>query len=87
MDDFLSSAQCPQDAKLIVLILRSMGVTQFEPAVVLQLLEFTHRASPPSPCPPLARCACVFLCSVSQAGLQTGLQTGHRRIGGAVATL
>lgn len=43
MDELLSSPDVPQDAKLIVLILKSMGVTQYDPAVVVQLLEFTHR--------------------------------------------
>jgi hypothetical protein len=43
VDELLSSPDVPQDAKLIVLILKSMGVTQYDPAVVVQLLEFTHR--------------------------------------------
>ena len=43
MDELLASPDVPQDAKLIVLILKSMGVTQYDPAVVVQLLEFTHR--------------------------------------------
>lgn len=40
-EDLLLS-DSPQDAKLIALILKSMGVVDFEPAVVVQLLEFTH---------------------------------------------
>ena len=44
MDALLASSDVPQDAKLIVLILKSMGVTHYEPAVVVQLLEFTHRS-------------------------------------------
>lgn len=43
VDELLASPDVPQDAKLIVLILKSMGVTQYDPAVVVQLLEFTHR--------------------------------------------
>jgi hypothetical protein len=42
MDSLLASNDVPQNAKLIILILKSMGVTQYEPAVVVQLLEFTH---------------------------------------------
>lgn len=45
VDELLSSPDVPQDAKLIVLILKSMGVTQYDAAVVVQLLEFTHRTS------------------------------------------
>lgn len=33
----------PRDARLIALILSSMGVSDIEPAVLLQLLEFAHR--------------------------------------------
>ncbi|CDW98782.1 hypothetical protein [Sporisorium scitamineum] len=33
----------PRDARLIALILASMGVSDVEPAVLLQLLEFAHR--------------------------------------------
>ncbi|SPO31835.1 related to TAF9 - TFIID and SAGA subunit [Ustilago trichophora] len=33
----------PRDARLIALILSSMGVSDVEPAVLLQLLEFAHR--------------------------------------------
>lgn len=33
----------PRDAKLVKAILRSMGVQQFEPRVVNQLLEFWYR--------------------------------------------
>lgn len=33
----------PRDARLIALILASTGVTDVEPAVLLQLLEFAHR--------------------------------------------
>ena len=43
MDNLLSSDAVPQNAKLIILILKSMGVSDYEPAVVVQLLEFVHR--------------------------------------------
>ena len=33
----------PRDARLIAVILASMGVSDVEPAVLLQLLEFAHR--------------------------------------------
>lgn len=33
----------PRDARLIALILSSMGVSDVEPSVLLQLLEFAHR--------------------------------------------
>lgn len=33
----------PRDARLIALILASMGVSDAEPSVLLQLLEFAHR--------------------------------------------
>ena len=42
MDNLLSSDAVPQNAKLIILILKSMG-SDYEPAVVVQLLEFVHR--------------------------------------------
>lgn len=33
----------PRDAKIISLILQSLGVEQYDPKVVVQLLEFAHR--------------------------------------------
>jgi transcription initiation factor TFIID subunit 9B len=33
----------PRDAKLIAHILESMGVEEYEPRVINQLLEFMHR--------------------------------------------
>ncbi|KAI9310751.1 transcription initiation factor IID, 31kD subunit-domain-containing protein [Dichotomocladium elegans] len=33
----------PRDARIISLILQSLGVEQYDPKVVLQLLEFAHR--------------------------------------------
>lgn len=37
------SGPIPRDARLIALILASMGVSDIEPSVLLQLLEFAHR--------------------------------------------
>lgn len=37
------SGPIPRDARLIALILSSMGVSDVQPAVLLQLLEFAHR--------------------------------------------
>ena len=37
----------PRDAAVVINILRSMGVKEWEPRVVNQLMEFVHRASPP----------------------------------------
>jgi|TARA_B100001540_G_C15657595_1_gene574044 hypothetical protein len=35
----------PRDAAVVMNILRDMGVTEWEPRVVNQLMEFIHRAS------------------------------------------
>lgn len=37
----------PQDATLISLVLQSLGVYEYDPKVVQQLLEFAHRKSLP----------------------------------------
>jgi Transcription initiation factor IID, 31kD subunit len=37
------SASVPDDAKIILLIMKSMGVETYDQNVVFQLLEFTHR--------------------------------------------
>ncbi|RIB02825.1 transcription initiation factor IID, 31kD subunit-domain-containing protein [Gigaspora rosea] len=39
----LQRDQVPRDSKVMELIIRSAGVSDFEPKVVQQLLEFTHR--------------------------------------------
>lgn len=38
-----SSRQIPRDAQVIQAILKDMGVTEYEPRVVNQLLEFVYR--------------------------------------------
>ncbi|WFC96773.1 Transcription initiation factor TFIID subunit 9 [Malassezia brasiliensis] len=38
-----ASAPVPRDARLIALILASMGIEDTEPAVLVQLMEFAHR--------------------------------------------
>ena len=38
-----SAAPLPRDAQLVTAVLRSMGVTEYEPRVLHQLLEFLHR--------------------------------------------
>jgi len=42
-DDSSLLAPVPRDARLVSLILASMGVEDAEPAVLVQLLEFAHR--------------------------------------------
>ena len=42
-DEKPKSAPVPRDARLISLILASMGIEDAEPAVLVQLLEFAHR--------------------------------------------
>ncbi|KAI9101754.1 transcription initiation factor IID, 31kD subunit-domain-containing protein [Phlyctochytrium arcticum] len=37
------AVQLPRDAKLVSLILQAMGVEEYEPRVVPQILEFVHR--------------------------------------------
>ena len=41
-DDTIKSQEVPRDAKIIALILKSMGVEEYEPRVINQLLEFMH---------------------------------------------
>eukprot|EP01094_Clydonella_sp_ATCC50884_P014933 TRINITY_DN25502_c0_g1_i1.p1 TRINITY_DN25502_c0_g1~~TRINITY_DN25502_c0_g1_i1.p1 ORF type:complete len:235 (-),score=38.34 TRINITY_DN25502_c0_g1_i1:149-853(-) len=43
VEQLLLGKGIPRDARLVALILKSMGVDNFEPAVVLQLLEFMYR--------------------------------------------
>lgn len=47
-DDILNlygetNTELPRDARLVALLLRSMGVEDYEPKVLLQLLDFMHR--------------------------------------------
>lgn len=35
--------QIPKDAQVIVSIMKDMGITDYEPKVINQLLEFTYR--------------------------------------------
>jgi len=37
----------PRDAAVVINVLRSMGVEEWEPRVVNQLMEFVHRTSTP----------------------------------------
>ncbi|KAE8218865.1 hypothetical protein CF319_g7336 [Tilletia indica] len=39
----VAGAPIPRDARIIALIMYSMGITDADPAVLLQLLEFAHR--------------------------------------------
>ena len=50
-----SNKDLPRDARVIGLILASLGVSDAEPGVVAQLLEFAHRACS---CSLLAGCSC-----------------------------
>ena len=38
-----TSRQIPRDAQVIQAILKDMGITEYEPRVVNQLLEFVYR--------------------------------------------
>lgn len=40
-----NTAPVPRDARLIALILASMGIEDTEPAVLIQLMEFARRTS------------------------------------------
>ena len=42
-DTSQDASQIPRDARLISLLLQSMGIDEFEPRVLHQLLEFMHR--------------------------------------------
>eukprot|EP01043_Picozoa_sp_COSAG02_P024277 COSAG02_NODE_1322_length_13259_cov_71.269985_14_plen_68_part_00 len=48
-------ARLPRDAQLIISLLHQMGIQDWEPRVINQLLEYTFREPPFSPLPP--RCA------------------------------
>ncbi len=41
--ELLNSDELPRDAKVMALILKSMGVDEFEPKVIHQMLEFMNR--------------------------------------------
>lgn len=43
LQELFSQPNIPRDAKVVALILKSMGVEHYEPRVVNQLLEFIHR--------------------------------------------
>jgi len=43
MNDILKRTDLPRDAKVVALILKSMGVEDYEPRVLNQFLEFLHR--------------------------------------------
>lgn len=45
MADSGIAGDLPQDAKVVIEILKSMGVDDYEPRVVNQLLEFMYRKS------------------------------------------
>lgn len=44
----------PKDAQVVMSILKELGVQDYEPRVINQLLEFTYRRSPRYPCEGLA---------------------------------
>ena len=41
--DVLTTAEAPKDARIVALILKSMGIDEFDPRVIHQLLEFMHQ--------------------------------------------
>jgi len=43
VEGVLNSSEVPEEAKLVALILKSMGVEEYEPNVIPQFLEFMHR--------------------------------------------
>ena len=43
MDDIVSKDQEPKDAQVIKAILNDMGMTEYEPRIITQLLEFVYR--------------------------------------------
>jgi transcription initiation factor TFIID subunit 9B len=45
MTDAAVGGDLPQDAKIVIEILKSMGVEDYEPRVVNQLLEFMYSES------------------------------------------
>jgi len=58
-------ASLPFDAAAMVRLLHSMGIKEFEPRVVYQLLEVYHRrfdCHPPNPRPPPHSCCTMLPC-------------------------
>lgn len=45
-DPILNDPEVPRDAKVMSMILKSMGVDQYEPRVVNQILEFMYSTYP-----------------------------------------
>lgn len=43
-------SRLPRDAQLIISLLHQMGIQDWEPRVINQLLEYTFRERPASPC-------------------------------------
>jgi hypothetical protein len=43
--EFQNNPNVPADAKVMALLLRSSGVTDYDPKIINQLLDFMHRAS------------------------------------------
>ena len=60
--DTIKDGEVPRDAKVIALVLESLGVEKYEPRVINQLLEFMYRT-----CIPLLSRVCLFAHPRSQA--------------------
>jgi hypothetical protein len=45
VEAIVRSPNYPKDAKILALILKSMGIEDFEPRVIVQLLDFMHRTA------------------------------------------
>jgi len=45
--DYQNNPNIPADAKSIALLLRSSGITNYDPKIINQLLDFMHRMSSP----------------------------------------
>ncbi len=52
----------PRIARSIANVLKGMGVTEYDPAIIPQLIEFSHRMSQPRP---LAHRLCILIPGVS----------------------
>uniref|UniRef100_A0A7S1VHH7 Transcription initiation factor TFIID subunit 9 n=1 Tax=Sexangularia sp. CB-2014 TaxID=1486929 RepID=A0A7S1VHH7_9EUKA len=42
-EDFIMSTDVPRDAKIMSLLISSMGISEYDPRIIVQLLEFEYR--------------------------------------------
>lgn len=74
------AAPIPRDARLVALILASMGIDDAEPAALVQLLEFANRASRGE-----ARLTAGYTTQVLQDALVYADHAAHRQGGSSVS--